>query len=62
VNRKLLAEAALLANTLDRAIIANCFTFDVDRTLLDSMVADSLFIVDRETGEKIKIWEQAYDG
>ena len=50
------------SRTLDRAIIANCFTFDVDRTLIDSMVADSLFIVDRETGEKIKIWEQAYDG
>lgn len=65
MNRKLLTEASALANILDKSVINNCFTFDFDRSLGlgdSGMITDSLYLMDRDTLEKIKIWEQEYDG
>ncbi len=65
MNRMLLTQAATLANILDKAVINNSMTFEADRTLNDqgySQVLDTLYLVDRGSGEKIKIWEAEYDG
>lgn len=60
MNHRLLSEAALIARFLDKEVINRNFTFDFDRRIIGDdygLGIDSLYLVDRTSGEKIKIWE-----